>query len=525
MRPQPWSPPVEMSEREARMVKRLRKKGRFYVFLREHRHEILTAEVQAELAGLYKKSAKGQPPILPERLALATLLQAYLGLSDEDTVDATQMDKRWQLVLDWWNDDDPAFAQGTLVHFRQRLQANNLDRVLIERTVAVAEEAGGFGRRQLKLALDSSPIWGAGRVEDTINLLGTALSRAVAALGKLMGRSRQVEATVRGLPELAGSSVKAALDLDWREPEARDVALARLLGVLERLEEQLAEEPAAPARVNQHLTTARQVVAQDVTTTAAGTPTIRQGVAPDRRISVAEREMRHGRKSKAVRFDGYKQHAVRDLGQAGIIRAVGVTPANRPEAEVAPAVLSDLARQHLEITEWHVDRAYLRSQVVTERPSETVIWCKPYLVQNKAQFPKTAFAFDKAQKTLTCPAGVTQSGTVGQTVRFPADRCDSCGLRPQCTRARPGTGRSVALHPEEVRLEELRAALTTSEGRTKFRERVGVEHSLARIHQIRGDVARYRGLRKQIYETRIAAAVVNLQLADRLRTLASTQIT
>ena len=36
----------------------------------------------------------------PAHLALATILQAYTGASDDEVIEATVMDRRWQLVLD-----------------------------------------------------------------------------------------------------------------------------------------------------------------------------------------------------------------------------------------------------------------------------------------------------------------------------------------------------------------------------------------------------------------------------------------
>ena len=42
-----------------------------------------------------------------------------------------------------------------------------LDRRLIDRTVEIAKQKGGFGSSQLKATLDSSPLWGCGKVEDT----------------------------------------------------------------------------------------------------------------------------------------------------------------------------------------------------------------------------------------------------------------------------------------------------------------------------------------------------------------------
>jgi hypothetical protein len=516
MRPRPWSPPIPLADAERALVRRLKRKSRFFILLREIRHELLSDTFASELAGLYADAPRGRPPVAPGRLALATLLQAYTGLSDADAIDATVADRRWQMVLDCWDSPQPPFEQGTLVHFRQRLLAANLDRRLIERVVELAEARGGFGRAQLRLALDSSPLWGAGRVEDTVNLLGTALRRAVAALAKQAGQTRAEQAATLGVSVLGGASLKGALDLDWTDPTAREQALTAVLGALEVVEQAVGADPDAPTLVAPHVMAARQVVQQDVQRDAQGRPSLRQGVAADRRISIADPDQRHGHKSKAVRFDGYKRHAVRDLSQAGLIRAIAVTPANRPDAEATAAVEADLAAQQVSVAEWHVDRAYLASSLVREREAQTQIWCKPFPVRNGACFPKTAFAFDARAGELTCPAGIRRPATAGQTVHFPAERCDACSLRAQCTRGRLGSGRSVHLHPEEGLLGVLRKAQATPAGRAKLRERVGVEHTLARLGQVQGDVARYRGLRKQLFDARRAAAVVNLQIVDAL---------
>ena len=54
-----------------------------------------------------------------------------------------------------------------------------MDRRLIERTIEIANQSQGFGSRALRAALDSSPLWGAGRVEDTYNLVGHALKKVL----------------------------------------------------------------------------------------------------------------------------------------------------------------------------------------------------------------------------------------------------------------------------------------------------------------------------------------------------------
>jgi transposase len=60
----------------------------------------------------------------------------------------------------------------------------------MERSVQLAAATGEFGARALRAALDSSPLWGAGRVEDTINLMGHALRKALGVIAALQGRGQ-----------------------------------------------------------------------------------------------------------------------------------------------------------------------------------------------------------------------------------------------------------------------------------------------------------------------------------------------
>src|SRR5258708_28162006 len=158
MQPVLWQPPVELSKPEEHIVKRIRR-AKLFVFLRHHRHELLDETFQQELANLYQVSKRGQPPIPPAQLALATILQAYTGVSDDEVIEATLMDRRWQLVLDCLDTDQAPFSKGTLLAFRQRLIGAQMDRRRIERTIEVASQSQAFGPRPLRAALDSSPLW------------------------------------------------------------------------------------------------------------------------------------------------------------------------------------------------------------------------------------------------------------------------------------------------------------------------------------------------------------------------------
>jgi hypothetical protein len=94
MLPAVGRPPADLSPAELAVIKAVRR-ARLFVFLRGHRHELFSEEFQAELAQAYADKPKGQPPVPPAQLALATILQAYAGVSDDEVIEATVMDRRW----------------------------------------------------------------------------------------------------------------------------------------------------------------------------------------------------------------------------------------------------------------------------------------------------------------------------------------------------------------------------------------------------------------------------------------------
>jgi hypothetical protein len=516
MRPALWQPPIELSEQEEQIVKRIRK-AKLFVFLRKLRHELLDEAFQQELASLYRPSERGQPPIAPAQLALATILQAYTGVSDDEVIEATLMDRRWQLVLDCLDTDQAPFSKGTLVAFRQRLIEAQMDRRLIERTIEVASKSQAFGPRPLRAALDSSPLWGAGRVEDTYNLMGHALRKVMRLVAEQQGREL-VEVAKEAKAELVcGTSLKAALDRDWDQQLQKDEALALVLQVLHTVETWVQRLPdQEDEAAQQALAIAKQVQEQNVQMSEDGNVSLIKGVAKDRRISVEDGQMRHGRKSRRVRVDGYKRHVLHDL-DTGLIRAVGITPANIPEASVTEAMSVDLDRQKVSLKELHIDRAYLSSHLVRERGDDLEVYCKAWPVRESKRFHKQAFALDWERQIIRCPASQEMPFVPGGIVHFPKDACAQCPLQTQCTPS--SKGRSVSIHPDEALLIELRQRQQTPQGRAQLRERVAVEHTLAHIGQWQGRRARYRGVRKNLFDLRRCAVVHNLHVLARFQQL------
>ena len=157
MRPTVWNPPIELSASEEKVAQRIRK-AKLFLFLRQIRHELFDVEFQLELAKVFKDSSVGLCPVLPAQIALVIILQAYTGASDDEAIEAMVMDRRWQLVLDCLDKEQAPFGKGTLVRFRAALIACLGDRMLIERTIDMAQIRQGFSSRTLRAALDSSPL-------------------------------------------------------------------------------------------------------------------------------------------------------------------------------------------------------------------------------------------------------------------------------------------------------------------------------------------------------------------------------
>jgi hypothetical protein len=518
-----WRPSVSITKEEQFLLKRHEKKRKLFGFLRRHRHEIFDDEFQAELESMYRETGAGKEPVPPAMMAMAILLQGYLGLSDWDAAETAFMDLRWQMVLGRLGNRKPPFSQGALQGFRERLIAHDMDRRLLERTVELAKRTREFDWKKLpktlRVAIDSSPLEGVGRVEDTINLLGHAGRKVLECAADLLGWPAERVCREAYVPYLLESSVKKALDLDWSNPEQKASALNTLHKQLENLQawisQKLPEELKKPPLKDQ-VATLQQIMNQDLEPDpGGGGMKVRQGVAEDRRVSITDPEMRHGRKSKSKRFNGFKRHIAADL-DTDLILAGAITPANRPEEEAAPELKADLSRQGFTIGELNIDRGYIASPLVDEvLGAGGDIVCKPWTAHNGKNFSKAAFKINVRDLTITCPAGETESLRFGSDVEFDPKACDVCRLREKCTTAALGTGRTVAIAVSERLQHRLRKLYRTPEGREKFRERTAVEHRLAHVGRRQGRRARYRGVRKNLYDLRRVCAIQNLETIQR----------
>ncbi len=104
---------------------------------------------------------------------------------------------------------------------------------------------------------------------------------------------------------------------------------------------------------------------------------------------------------------------------------------------------------------------------------------------------------------------------LGETPVFDGSVCGECTLRTQCTRS-PQRGRSVQIAADEPLQYKLRELEHRPQGRERLRQRVVVEHRQAHLVRRQTTRARYRGIRKNLYDVRRCSAIENLHLVQAL---------
>ena len=515
-----WNVPIDLTKQEKWICSKLKRTGKLFIFLRQNRHLIFTEEINRKLLSMYDDHPRGKPSVAPALLAMASLLQAYGQVSDASAVLDSIFDQRWQMVLGCLGHDMAPFSQGTLCDFRHRLVRYNLDVMLLERTVEIAKDVGGFCYKQLRIALDSAPLQGLGRVEDTFNLIGHALELLVdcAAQIKQIPASEIIQGA--GLCIIGQSSIKAALDIDWSDSQEKKNAINTLIKDVDAMRKWLTNQP-LDFRNNQYLKEVlvllETVLTQNIEPDPDGAGSkIIDGVAEDRRISITDKDMRHGRKSSSRTINGYKQHVAIELDHK-LILATCVRPANEPEHH-ASEWLKPKIEKFGTVISTHIDRGYLAADWTAElyQQGKTVV-AKPWNPATKGKFGKKAFNIDLQEKKVTCPAGNTVkiTGELGNLrARYSSETCGNCPKKNKCTDSKHG--RTLTIHNQEAMLQSLRHYIETPEGRLQTRERVKIEHTLASICNRKGPKARYMGLRLNEYDLNRTAIITNLHTVMRL---------
>jgi hypothetical protein len=493
----------------------------------------------------------GRRSVPPGIVAVVMALQRFEGCSDREAADRFTFDLRWKYAAGA-DFDYPGFAHTVLVDFRARLARSARPDRIFEVTMDVARQAGLVGRRRV---LDSTPIYDAVATMDTVTLIRSAIRGLLQACdgdGELAAALRAVLARD---DDYAGAGKPAC---DYDDPAAREAlvdALARdARALLLTLDGQ--EVSPVPAQAAALLAS---VTGQDLDQGADGVFRIARRVAKDRIISTVDPQARHGHKTSARGFDGYKGHIAVDP-DSELITATAATAGNTGDAAAAPGLLAgdlpgpadepaadcgqaaepaaDLlvgdtgedpaaadpggpadAAGNLasaaEPPQVYGDAAYGAGELLDElERAGSDIYCKVQPpVAAGGRFTKDAFGIDLAGGQVTCPAGQTAAlhpSGQGRIACFGA-ACAACPLAARCTTAKDG--RSIWAGPYEEQLARARTRQASPDWNASYRAtRPKVERKIGHLMRRRhgGRSARVRGTAKIAADFALLAAAINL---------------
>jgi len=483
-----------------------------YSLLEQQSHRIFPDD---DFADLFQDV--GRRSIPPRIVAVVMVLQRIEGLSDREAVDRFGFDLRWKFAAGGLDYDYPSFSHTVLVDMRERLRRSERPDRIFEAVLQVCEQAGLVGRRRV---LDSTALYDAVATQDTVTLIRSAIR------GLLREAAPALEEQLRGVLERDDDYRQPGKPAcAWDDKEAREAlvdelardgyaALAYMDGL--KLEPKVAEAAKLLSTV----------VGQDLEQTEDGTFRIARKVAADRVISTVDPDARHGRKTAARSFDGFKGHIAADP-DSEIITASDVTPGNVGDGQAAGPLLDEAIEQarsqgdDQEPVEVFGDASYGTSEIVEELEAQGI---EPFVkVQaatppRKGLYSKDRFDVDLEAQTVRCPANqlvqirkVNAANEVVGRADF-GKHCNDCPQRDKCTDSK--AGRTIRIHRSEETLQRQRRLQQSEDWKVHYRStRPKVERKIAHLMKRKhgGRRVRVRGLERVRADFALLCAAVNLQ--------------
>lgn len=487
-----------------------------YALLHRERDRLFPDAMFADLF-----TTRGRRSVPPSIVATVMVLQKLGGLSDREACERFAFDVRWRYAcgLGGWDAGQRwSFVHTVLVYMRARLRdSDDPDRVF-RATTGVAAEAGLIG---LKRALDSAPLFDGVATQDTVTLIRSAIR------GLLRIAPAGLAAAVRAVLRRDDDYVAAGKPpCDWDDAAARELLVDELVGDgLAALAVVEAAKIAADAVV-QAAELLAVVVGQDVEKDADGMFRIARRVAKDRVISTVDPDARHGHKTTARKYDGYKGHIAIDPDSEFITQTT-VTPANSGDADATATLLAEFIGHRTDTAEQREDdrdtaedngggeeedagdtgdtgdagglRVYgdaaygsgANLKLLDDLNAEAMTRTQPAHAPG-GRFTKDDFDIDLDNDTVGCPAGNTvalRRRSDGSGHATFADLCAACPLQAACTTS--AAGRSINVGPHERLVAAQRARQHDPAWQADYKAtRPKVERRLAHL------VRRWHGGRK-----------------------------
>ncbi len=453
----------------------------------------------------------GRRSVPPRIVSVVMVLQRIEGLSDREAVERFTFDVRWKYAAGGLDVEHPGFVHTVLVDMRERLRGSERPNRIFDAVLEVAKGAGLVGRKRV---LDSTALYDAVATQDTVTMIRSSIRALLRVADEPL--AAEIRAVLKRDDDYSQPGKPTC---DWEDEKARAElvdALARdAYAVLALFD---GRELSAP--MTQALTLVATVVGQDVELREDGLFRIARRVAPNRVISTVDPEARHGHKTAARGFDGYKGHVAVDP-DSEIITATEVTAGNVSDGAVATELLADVLSEPTAQAEPPVeiygDASYGTADVVEhieQAGAEANV--KVQLASNrKGFFAQDEFKIDESAGTVECPNGalvpLRRNSKDGSGLASFGPHCESCPLRAQCTDAK--SGRTIKTHPQHATLQRSRTRQRDADWKAKYRAtRPKVERKLSHMMRRRhgGRRARMRGSTRIGHDFSLLGAAVNL---------------
>jgi transposase len=473
----------------------------------------------------------GQSAISPAKLALITVMQFALGLTDRQAADAVRarIDWKYALGLDL---TDSGFDSTVLGEFRHRLCEHELSNQLLDVMLLRFTEKKLIKHRG-KQRTDSTQVLAAIRQVNRLELVGEALR---AALNEIADKAPQW--------------LKRIVSDDWFDNYSwrfdnyrlpKDKSEREQLGLkigfdghylLQKI--WFSEITPCDWRQLETVETLRKIWIQQYTFDKSGLVWRKpdsSGLPPNSICieSPYDIDARNSTK-RETNWTGYKVHLTEtcDEKTPNLITNVETTLATTPDGEVTSVVHNKLKSKDILPSEHYVDAAYVDSyHLVESNRLHQVSVMGPVALDNswqaklKTGFDISAFVIDWEKQVVKCPQGnlsrlwrKTRDCNKNPLIEVVFDRkiCEKCPVRNNCTSAQMAP-RKLKLRPREEydALQQRRREQVAPEFQRKYQRRAGIEGTISQaVCKFNLRQARYCGLVKTHLQHVATACAINL---------------
>ena len=509
----------------ARVARAAFPKGTLCLRMRDMLGPVFTDE---QFAGLF--AGRGRPGLSPARLVWVLVLQFSEDLTDRQAAEAVRSRIDWKYLLGL-ELEDPGFDFSVLSEFRDRLVAADAQRQVLDTLLTRLVE--------LKLLKPG----GKARTDSTHVLA------AVAVLNRLENVFTTLRAALEQLAETAPDWLGSWLPAAWQRLSGAPLKLPKTATSRAELGARIGADghrlwagltaPHTPAGLLDlpAVHVLRLVWLQQYLIDNTGVVRWRdrddhgQPPASIRIDSPFDTQARQAVK-RGMTWTGYKDHYTETCGDPdtpNIVIDADTTLGPAHDGRVLPAIHTRLADRVLTPAEHLVDSAYTDPAAIQAAQADhgitliTPMQADPSWQAAAGQgFDQASFTIDWQRRQVSCPAGATSTrwqqriDTAGPRVHvtFSAKDCRPCPSRAQCVHGTRPRHLTLHLQAEHEILHANRRDQTSSDWKTRYAQRAGVEGLISQAVSHGARYARYIDLAKKQLQTILTATGLNLIRLD-----------